>query len=79
MMIDAGMTRSKAKGLVVDGAGVKLVFAGQKDGPPGEGPFSSRTRWQPVFIVEMNDRKICRAIDNDQSISVSRQSGDASF
>jgi hypothetical protein len=62
------MTRSKAKSLAVDGAGVKLVFSGQKDGTAGEGPFSSRTRWQPVFIVEMNDCKICRVIDLDQSL-----------
>jgi len=68
VMIDAGMTRSKAKSLSVDGAGIKLVFSGQKDRPAGEGPFSSRTRWQPVFIAEMNEKKVYRVTDLDQRL-----------
>src|SRR5438445_10372733 len=63
VMIDAGMTRSKAKSLAVDVAGIKLVFSGQKDRPAGEGPFSSRTRWQPVFIAELNAKKVSRETD----------------
>ena len=68
VMIDAGMTRSRAKSFSVDGAGIKLVFSGQKDGPAGEGPFSSRTRWQPVFIAEMNEKKVYRVTDLDQRL-----------
>jgi len=56
---------SKAKSLSVDGAGIKLVFSGQKDGPAGEGPLSSRTRWQPVFIAETNEKKVYRVTDLD--------------
>jgi protein-S-isoprenylcysteine O-methyltransferase Ste14 len=66
LMIDAGMTRRGVENLPLTEGGVKLVFSRCKCG--GLQPLDARARWQPVFIAEMNARKISRVVDLDQKL-----------
>jgi len=69
-MIDAGMTRRKAEDLNLAKQGVKLVFSRSKGGLAPDQPFSPWVRWQPVFVVEMNDGKVSQVESLDQSLFV---------
>ena len=68
VMIDAGMTRAKAQSLALSELGVKLVFSRRKDSAAKEGPFSTRARWQPAFVAELEGQKISRVIELDPTL-----------
>ena len=67
VMIDAGMTRARAKSLPLAEKGVKLVFLRRKDQYSNKGSFDAGVRWQPAFIVEMDDQRVLRLVDLDQA------------
>lgn len=67
VLIDAGMTRIRARNLPIAEKGVKLVFSRRKDHDAHDAPFNIRARWQPAFIAEMSwQRKISGVIELDQ-------------
>jgi len=66
VMIDAGMTRIGAKNLSLSEKGIKLVFSRCVGRPAHEDPFSTRARWQPVLVAEMNGQKLSRVIELNQ-------------
>lgn len=69
-MIDAGMMRRKAENLNLAKQGVKLVFSRSKGGLAQDQPFSPWVRWQPVFVVEMNDGKVSQVESLDRGLFV---------
>src|SRR5258708_33255656 len=67
VMIDAGMTRIRAKNLSLSEKGIKLVFSRHVGRPAHEDPFSIMARWQPVLVAEMNGQKLSRLIELNPS------------
>ena len=67
IMIDAGMTRGQAKSLPISGRGIELVFLQRKD-KNGNHPFEAGARWQPVFIAEVNGKKVSHVVDLPESL-----------
>jgi protein-S-isoprenylcysteine O-methyltransferase Ste14 len=70
VMIDAGMTAARARNITATDEGVKLVFSRPKEGVASERPFSASVRWQPAFVVEMNNGKVSHVISLDQKVFV---------
>jgi protein-S-isoprenylcysteine O-methyltransferase Ste14 len=67
VVIDAGMTPISAKNLPLSEKGIKLVLSRRLDRSTQEDPFSTRARWQPVLVAEINGQKTWRVIELNQS------------
>ena len=65
VMIDAGMTRQHAKALPLAAKGVKLIFLQHKD-QREQDPFEASSRWQPIFIAELDGGKVSQVLDLDE-------------
>lgn len=68
VMIDAGMTRASAQDLPLTKEGVKLVYSRRRDSSENDGPFSTRARWQPIAVAELDDQKVSRVIELDHAL-----------
>jgi protein-S-isoprenylcysteine O-methyltransferase Ste14 len=68
VMIDAGMTPGHAKNLPLAEKGIKLVFLQRKDQHAQKDPFEAGARWQPVFIAELDGRKVSHILDLAQAL-----------
>lgn len=69
-MIDAGMMPSKARNMPLTEKGVKLLFSRPKGGLREEQPLSASVRWQPVFLVEIDQGKVSQVMDLDEHLFV---------
>jgi protein-S-isoprenylcysteine O-methyltransferase Ste14 len=67
-MIDAGMMRRQAKDLPLAEEGTQLVFLQGKYEHLQNNPFEASARWQPVFIAELDGRRVVRVLDLDETL-----------
>lgn len=67
VMIDAGMTRREANRLALSTSAIKLVFLRRQD-HGNQNPFATGARWQPTFIVEVDDHKVSRVLELPETL-----------